>query len=327
MDMRNGRFNTMGVTAALALCLSCGSSSGGSSRGSGGSTGSYPSTGAAPVAEADFRQQFPVAFCNVIRTCCTQAGVAFNPTICQGFATATLDETLTYNAQAAGECLQLARATTTCDMSGEMSNALSPCDVVYSGSKALGEACESSAECAARSDGEVDCDGLDNVCAVTRRGVAGDLCTSSCEAYGEGGYICSSVANPDLDPHESVQCFREEGLSCGPNLTCDPLITAGQPCTSDDQCISNHYCASSGTERTCAPQLAVGGACETFTNACAEGNYCDTSNMCAAKKAPGQPCTGYDECQGSCTDNICEGTADDFADGFLALICGGSTGP
>jgi hypothetical protein len=312
--------------ASFVLCVSCGGSSSGSSRGSGGSTG-YQSTGAAPVAEADFRQQFPTAFCNVIRTCCTQAGIAFNPTVCQGFAGATLQPGLSYNAQAAGDCLQLARSTTTCDMSDSMADTLSPCDVVYSGSKALGETCESSAECASRTDGEVDCDGLDNVCAVTRRGAAGDPCTSSCEEYGDGGYICSSSANPALDPHESVQCFREEGLTCGPDLTCDALVPAGEPCTSDDQCVSAHYCASDGAERTCAPQLGMGGTCDAFTNACAEGNYCDSTNsMCAPKKPAGQACTGFDECQGQCTDNLCVAPSD-LSGGFLALICGGSAGP
>jgi hypothetical protein len=253
--------------------------------------------------------------------------VAFNPTVCQGFATATLDQTLSYNAQAAGDCLQLARSTTTCDMSDSMSDTLSPCDVVYSGSKALGEACESSAECASRTDGEVDCDGLDNVCAVTRRGAAGDPCTSSCEAYGEGGYICSSVANPDLDPHESVQCFREEGLTCGPDLTCEALRANGESCTNDDQCTTGHWCASDGTTAPiCAPQVGVGGACQPYSEACGDTGYCDDSNVCVAKKAAGQPCTGYDECQGQCTDNLCTAPSD-LSGGFLALICGGSAGP
>lgn len=325
MNWRRGRacpvHRAVGIVGTLAICVACGSSSnGGSNRGTGGSTG-YQSSGAPPVTEADFRQQFPVAFCNVIRTCCTEAGIAFNPTVCQGFASATLNPALTYNGQAAGDCLALARSTTTCDMSE--SNSLSACDHVYSGSKALGEACMGSAECAVPAVGEAECDAFDAVCGVVRRGAAGDPCTSSCEAYGEGGYICSSSENPALDPHETVQCFREDGLTCGPDLTCEALLTDGEACTNDEQCTTGR-CASDGTAPTCAPQVGVGGVCEPFSNACGETAYCDDTNVCATKKAAGQPCTRFDECQGQCTDSLCTAPTD-LSGGFLALICGGAS--
>jgi hypothetical protein len=207
------------------------------------------------------------------------------------------------------------------------SNSLSACDHVYSGSKALGEACMGSAECAVPAVGEAECDAFDAVWGVVRRGEAGDPCTSSCEAYGEGGYICTSSENPALDPHETVQCFREEGLTCGPDLTCEALLSNGEACTNDEQCTAGNWCASDGTTApACAPQVGVGGACQPFSDACGEAAYCDDTNVCVAKKAAGQACTGFDECQGQCTDGLCTAPSD-LSDGFLALICGGAAAP
>jgi hypothetical protein len=318
---------------ALVLALACGGKSNGG--GAGGATGGNPNGGnpnagsagspgvssSGTVTEMQFQEQAPALFCGALQNCCEQAGVTFSPLACQLFTPQlTGSSGSTFHPDAAASCLQLLQNAMSCDSS----DMPTPCTQAYTGSKALGAMCSSNAECAPQTDGEVECDVFDQVCKVVKRGELGDSCNASCEELADlGGYGCGIYENAALSPNEKVQCYRNDGLSCGAELTCQALVPSGESCVSDQDCVDGDYCDRSGTDPVCAPLLPVGDPCSAFGGQCVSTAYCDATGMCAASKPDGEACSGIsNECQGQCSNGACAPQGD-LSAGFLALFCGG----
>jgi hypothetical protein len=172
------------LLAALVGSSSCG----GESRGgdADGDAGPYePPSG--PVAEAEFMEQLPRAFCQALEPCCAEAGRPMNSRTCQQIVAALATDMqapdTTYDPAVAQDCLTVLAAIRTCDESAIDDET---CGRVYAGTVPLGGACESSSQCEPQADGETTCDFMREVCIVTQRGSDGDPCSATCESQGNG---------------------------------------------------------------------------------------------------------------------------------------------
>ena len=81
-------------------------------------------------------------------------------------------------------------------------------------------------------------------------------------------------------------------------------VAAGGACLSDFECIDGtcdgaDSSATPPKDGTCKAKIAAGAAC-TFTDTCADLNYCGPADTCVAKKAGGEACTATDECVNNC---------------------------
>lgn len=263
--------------------------------------------------------QYGQLMCTAIELCCAEAGLTFNPSFCQLLVSSPgAGAGVTYDAVAAGECLaELRDPGIECGVTPEMP----ACDRVYTGSLPLGAACTSDAECAPSTDGDVACDLSDEICSLTRRGAAGDVCSSSCQELQPDGWFCLGAGESSLPDYEQVQCFREDGLSCSSGV-CSPLAALGESCSSDTNCVTGTYCDFA--LQTCAALADLGESCASL--GCVEGAFCSPASSCEQAKAEGEPCTTDDECLSSnCDAGSCgpDSPLGGVEEAILGLFCGG----
>jgi hypothetical protein len=250
-------------------------------------------------AEAIPRDELPSRIaslmCDSIGSCCRNAGFPVDVAQCKQVTAAELEEELfeelepgvTYDAQAAGDCLAAAEPLLVC---GDTNADVPACERIFRGSVALGQPCTSSRQCK-RSDGQqVACtseDGLSaEVCVereIARRGKAGDACNSTCYEGDECVSFDEPVPAPGpggtpLPTPEYVTCHRDDGLYCSSTATCAPLVQEGFACTD--------------------------------YGACAGGSFCDfQTQLCSPPRDNGAPCQGDDECKsGNCSYTDISGT-------------------
>jgi hypothetical protein len=110
-------------------------------------------------------------------------------------------------------------------------------------------------------------------------------------------------------------CAVADGVYCDSTANqCAALIQPGQPCSDADvlACATN-YCLNN----ICTARAAIGDSC-TGLALCVDGATCDTTGVCAAKKHPGAACASSDECLiGDCTNAICMPPWDASSLGYL----------
>lgn len=267
-------------------------------------------------------EQLPVraaaALCDNIGPCCASAGYAYDAAQCkqtmQDLVNGFLIEPAQrggakYDAQAAGECVAwFESAARQCSTS----NAPEACDRIFVGTKAAGEACLDSVECAPVAGAEVDCDGAEGqrVCVVEKRGTLGDACADTCTEDGEG-VSCAGTGSST----GTATCWTNDGLHCADG-SCAALAQPGEACSSDSGCVGTAYCAGG----SCQAQLPAGGACAGSSRACQTGLYCAADGTCAEKKPAGAACSADDECDGHCHDGSCRVSGGDFV---APEFCGG----
>jgi hypothetical protein len=234
---------------------------------------------AAPVARDDLPTVLANAACDALGTCCQQAGATFDAAACSGEGSARLKQELdqryggpnvTYDPQAAGDCIAELSSATFCGAAGSTPG-FDGCRDAFVGTLPPGAACVRAAECARPAQGQADCDLAKGVCvqqttaATSPHGKAGDPCAGTCV-----GDNCTTLVLPK-GAAATPWCYRSEGLACGRTSVCEPL-------------------------------QAKGAACSGF--GCVEGSYCDfASSVCVETKANGQHCNSPYECQsGICVD-------------------------
>lgn len=138
--------------------------------------------------------------------------------------------------------------------------------------------------------------------------------TEDCETTFEGKVTTNGTC------YSSSECVAGNDCSAT-NLTCPGQCTAivyrgaGEALMGpDDACQDELYPYNGSTGAVCQAYVAVGGSCAPinggFNNQyCVDTAYCDSSDICQAKKTQGQPCSSSSsECAGTlqCMNGTCQ---------------------
>ena len=223
-----------------ALVLACGSDDAPVTGGT-----SAPSAG--PIAENQLLAEYTAAYCDTLGPCCSKYSVTFDKSNCTSVVGNALKQPFadsaarnwTYDADAAGKCIAAIRSViTACDKSAippaDLDNAGdrrgSICRHIYSGSKQLGDPCDSTSDCAQRAGKLVTC--AAGLCREYEVGGAGATCKI---AYDE------DTPEPYLDCGADLKCLEKSGSStCATDPTATPgTKREGEACKDDKDCASN----------------------------------------------------------------------------------------
>lgn len=267
------------------------------------------------------KDQFIRQLCEEYSPCCKMAGRPSDGAQCRAFYGAVTPST-GYDPAVGEACLTEVRARKdVCDTS----DAAAPsCSKVFgSGSRGTakpGEACEDDSDCAAPTEGEVECesDFVDGAtvqqCQVQLTGTEGSTpCLGTVD-----GKVTIYAGSADGIPATGYLCHVADGLSCQTGA-CKKMPGVGEACTGGTYaCVPSAYCDFAAS--MCKERVALGAAC-TDDDECVATAYCETTGkLCTARHAVGEACTLNAECQSdSCTNQKC-GSGNDFA---LAFLCGG----
>jgi len=310
----------MGLGGAVGL---------GGTSGAGGTRDPATVTIPDPISEPTFKSLIAELGCAAQAPCCAPGGYQYNPSSCQSLVAASWNKpppNTTFDSASAVACLKTLQAKPACGSGNPAS-----CNSVYRGTLAAGTACQSGAECAPSGNLVVTCDSTDQVCTTTSQGKLGDPCDQTCTAAAEGIPTCFTVFKANIypvAPYAHVACDRAVGLFCDTSINqCATLKGAGGSCTGRSDCAVGMNCIVSGSKGTCQPSPSLGQACPSGASVvlCTFDAYCDSDQICRAKKAPGQTCSTSSECMGSCVSGRCVGSSptEALSNAFLGLVCGG----
>lgn len=303
MSNHTARTMLTGFAASLALSIvAC--------------TSGTPNDGSNGGGETDL-ESFSSEYCALLRPCCAAANLPTTMTGCRALISLSGQQG-SYDANAAASCLAANRqaassSSTFCaDLGGTSVNAV--CKAVFAGkggTRAPGEACESSRECAEPADGlgEASCavafvdSRTERRCQVEIPGAVG---TGPCSSTGA--------------PTTIYDCEGTRNLRCESTTnTCVALGNPGDACVRAEDCAKPNYCNGG----KCAAPVALGGDCTG--QECGSAGYCDANRKCVASVPPGGPCEGGNVCgRGSfCISGKCaaEGASSQLA---IALFCSSS---
>jgi hypothetical protein len=282
--------------AALAVQACGGSANGG---------GPTPST---------FASQFAHAACDNLAPCCKTNGIAYDANNCLVAVEGSVQESAVntalaagaiYDPKAASACIaaiaasaqQCNDALTNETASYEIGN---PCDVIFVGTKAPGEACNSNYDCAAPPAGDsVIC--LPAGPVGEDGGAGGNVCVL--ETPGTLGAPCANGASAAA----TIAVCSTPGLWCGESGTCEAQVSAGAPCTTLEACVSGLYCLN----EVCSPRIAGGSPCVYGQDICVDGYECSAASSTCAPLLPvgascssgGSTCAGECDSEGKCTSS------------------------
>lgn len=249
-----------------------------------------------PIEQSELPEAYANLLCESLGSCCKASSLTFDPQQCRDGEAATLRDFLTgidpknvsYDAQAAGDCLAGIAGHIKCGRP-DGANESEICNKVFQGKLKPGAGCKTSTECERPSGGGFAfCDSVSDstvmICAqqpsaASVHGKAGQACSDSCS----GNSTCFGGGTRGAAPPTTVYCYERDGLFCNMNDTCQPLLALGQ------RCFAGAWCSSGFCDQTAQMNLA----------ALASG-----AGACAAPREAGEPCAGSSECKsGNCTDN------------------------
>lgn len=253
------------------------------------------------MSQDDFVSAYQNQLCLNLQRCCTLAGLGLDTSLCSSlYADAGLGTSSTaFNPQAAAQCISDMGSSARC----RTTNAVPSCLLVYGGSRAPGESCTADVECAIPEGGEARCDALRGICVAGVPGQLNDACQQSCDRASNGAVSC--VWGPSSTETAGgayvVNCFSNDGLTCGAEGRCVALAGVGQYCTADSSCGRSLFCstASVGSSATCQARSPVGSSCADYAHPCVDTAYC-SAGSCVAKKREGEHCLSNTECLGVC---------------------------
>ncbi|MFO0672519.1 MAG: hypothetical protein U0235_23400 [Polyangiaceae bacterium] len=266
---------------------------------------------------------FADQFCALYKPCCSQAGLRTDGAVCKAFVGVAAAQG-SYDPAAGNKCLgELRAASGSADFCGASSSKVAPtCQTVYgskgsssSGTKAPGDACSSSSDCASSPEGEVTCrysTSDKQFCQVQIDGKEGD---SPCIGTKDGivtSYTTSSSGGAPPPPRGYV-CDRAKDLACdGAGSKCAALGTeAHRAARPPDRPTP----VSRRSTATSAPRSAPGRGAEGDDSkssvVCGKLARCDTATKkCVALDPDGTPCTSSSTCQARiCTNQRRAGMA------------------
>lgn len=284
-DWRRRVAAILAIGAGLASCSSSPLRRGPDHReaGQGGAEGDASAIDARRGAEGDasaidFIPRLVGTICQNLAPCCERAGIAYDPEACNRDATVLVANrypdprgpVVAYDADAASACLRAASEYIAgCAGSTAFwgSEALSVCRNVLHGTRALGEECQTSGECAGYGDGNVACDGrctalLPPTVSPPQYLRIGDPCQVS-----ENLEICASACAPDaycdgahcVARHAAGSCTDPCRYACAdvsycdlPRGECAPKVADGEVCAAYRACANRDSVCLTGK---CRPQL------------------------------------------------------------------------
>lgn len=266
---------------------------------------------------------FLAGFCNALGGCCIEAGLGASAAKCQVLFAAA-NEGQKFDPVAGKVCLDwLDRASQGGKACPDDDNAPAECAValVSTGTKAPGEACISTNDCAPSTEGSVDCASAYvssmtiQKCQVQPFGVLG---SAPCAGTKDGNVIVFEGNGEDVPP-KAYLCDKADGLRCD-GTACVAVSAVGGSCLSSYDCTDGNYCDY--VTETCTPHKTAGAVCATFYDECGPETYCDqTTTVCTAGLGDGATCTESQQCKSmSCINGACNG--DKPVDLGLTLICG-----
>ena len=246
--------------------------------------------------EEVFAQTITAAFCDGLESCCTSRSNELDRAACESGVQALLagraprSENLRFDSAAAEQCLANVRSALPSCAGIE----LEPCNRVYVGILASGEACERTEECAPVEGSRVYCQ---QVCKAARRAAEGESCARTCRSETDCGVLPGEPPSNVLNEVSWGECFTEEGLGCvGGECVRAPREGA---CLGDSVCDRGFDCENG----SCVPLAAIGQPC---TSKCVPGAYCSPLYVCEAELADGQPCPEEERCaSGNCDFDSC----------------------
>lgn len=247
----------------------------------GGLGGCGKSDGTGPVPEGEIVARIAMLSCDSLANCCANANAPLDVAGCKEAYAAELQQGLrmsssrvTYDANAAGECLDELTASMQC---GRLDADRAPaCDRVWRGTVALGKPCDRSLECEPSTFEYVTCSETSSarVCTAmprASRGSEGEACAYTCPRGGDCDEPAAQLPGPGGEVRALAVCFADDGLYC----------RAG----------------------TCSELVELGGACSD-AYACAGSAHCDPlEGLCRALREDGALCTS----DGQCESGNCEG--------------------
>ncbi|HEY5955798.1 MAG TPA: hypothetical protein VIV60_04560 [Polyangiaceae bacterium] len=253
------------------------------------------------LTQEDFVTGYRDSSCKILQGCCKTLSLGYDADQCQAwFANAGQGSaSAVFNPSAGAQCLDQMAGLINC---GHTNNAPA-CAEVYSGMLQPGEVCTRDTDCAAPHGGIATCDPLRQICIVGTRGQLYDYCQQSCEQFSNGSTACVwGPASGSADGTAVVNCYANDGLTCGYSGQCSALAKLGETCVDDSSCQRDLYCSYSGAA-TCQPRRTIGQSCAEFSTPCVAAAFCQAGN-CAAKKANDQRCLSNAECLGVCNCGV-----------------------
>jgi hypothetical protein len=262
-----------------------------------------------------FPSAYAEALCTSLQHCCAENTVTFDYNSCTAgwkgliqlrFNDPNSAALANYDTKAASDCVARvhdARGVSCAPEPNSISDARNTCQLIFTGKKAPGAACTTSAECAPQDGAVVTCSSLppgadgggqlplahplgEPVCVATPLPVQGAPCT---------------ITPPN-------GCQGDPALFCDPSaLTCLPKGDVGGPCVPQaDSCLPGAYCISGGPNNAiCGAVLPIGSPCKTSIE-CDPSASCDAgSKTCVARKPPGSACAA----DGDCATGLCDTVA------------------
>jgi hypothetical protein len=250
-----------------------------------------------PSSESEFADAFAAAFCGGLETCCGRESRTFSEASCDSSVRQALaaeqpsGDSLRFDQQAADACLaNVATAVAACEGIER-----EPCNRIYVGTRATGDACQAERECAPVEGARVAC--TNGMCKAARRAKVAEPCVRTCTSEDECGRL---DGEPPIDLSTTSSwgdCFVADGLACISG-SCVRAPGEGAACLGSVACDVGLDCREGDV---CAPYAAIGSAC----GVCAPSAYCDGSNQCAAKLPLGAACDYDDACASARCDSVC----------------------
>jgi hypothetical protein len=263
---------------------------------------------------------FLTQLCDAFTPCCSATGKQGDTNKCAA-AYGVLTDGMKYDATAASKCLDEVHAASAnpafCTGGGSPTPS---CKSVFvdgpgvNGTKAPGDACNESSDCAASSEGNVTClssyttNGTDSsetrICQLQIDGNEGD---APCIGTKDGNVSFGDASSSP--PAKGYVCDLAKGVGCSSKThACTKIPVTGEPCATDSgtsPCAATAYCDLATS--TCVDRVAIGASCEKAT--CADQGYCEKSTkQCTAVHAAGEACETSEQCghEASCTNGACE---------------------
>jgi hypothetical protein len=305
------------VSSALTLVIACG---GGTTTSSGNGSSTTPDI-----------DTFASQLCALYAPCCADAGLPTDGKQCTALIVALGGSQGTYNASAAGACLNMLKQQGGDFCTSGGANGAS-CNQVFgggSGNVPPGGQCMKNGDCAVSGGGTATCmtstmfvDGgttETRTCVLEMPGKVGDSpCIASILELPGGVTETTYSFGSGTPPTQGYTCDQKDGVYCdSQSMACQAPSDVGGPCHDNNACKAGAYCDFATS--VCKATVPAGSSCSGGVH-CDSSSYCESaSQTCKATLANGTQCSLSEQCQSQqCVNAKCSGGGS-FG---LQLICG-----